>query len=105
MMRLERGGTMRNETIYDGYTKDAEFERLMEQVNLIMDVTENFFITGGHPYIVEIGAHFSAMINMTDHGHAQYFNQWFIRKSTGTHPSRNNSDNIHHSPLVVILGI
>lgn len=33
---------MRNKTIYDEYMKDKEFERLMMQEDLIMDITEDF---------------------------------------------------------------
>ena len=33
---------MKNETLYETYIKDKEFERIMMQENLIMDVTENF---------------------------------------------------------------
>lgn len=33
---------MKNKTIYDEYMKDKEFERLMMQEDLIMDITEDF---------------------------------------------------------------
>jgi len=33
---------MKNKTIYDEYMKDKDFERLMMQEDLIMDITEDF---------------------------------------------------------------
>lgn len=33
---------MKNETLYEKYIKDKDFERIMQQEEIIMDVTENF---------------------------------------------------------------
>ena len=44
IVRLEktRGGNMVKKSLYDKYVEDPEFERLMVQEDLIMDVSEDF---------------------------------------------------------------
>ena len=41
-MKLGRVLSMNKKTLYEEYIEDKEFERLMAQEDLIMDVTENF---------------------------------------------------------------